>query len=271
MTLAGRAAVDLIYGETDNGSCEDLDRTIRAIRNRVCDKGMNGLRLLEINHVRGAKSESQMSQQEGVIYAEVERYYEQTKKLLAANKGFLIAVTSGIVLAVTAYHFRIVEVFLWPYMAVIKAIPVASFIILCLIWLNSSTLPAFIAFLIVLPVIYTNMLAGFKSTDKKMLEMAKIFRLSFRKRLVFIYLPKLKPYIISALSISLGLAWKSGVAAEMIAISDGSMGEMLYNAKLYLATADLFSWTVTIVIVSILFEKVILWAVNKIFNKLEDM
>jgi NitT/TauT family transport system permease protein len=104
-----------------------------------------------------------------------------------------------------------------------------------------------------------------------MLEMAKIFRLSFRKRLVFIYLPKLKPYIISALSISLGLAWKSGVAAEIIAISDGSMGEMLYNAKLYLATADLFSWTVTIVIVSILFEKVILWAVNKTFEKLEDM
>ena len=185
--------------------------------------------------------------------------------------GFLVAVATGIVLAVAAYRFRIVEVFLWPYMSVIKAIPVASFIILCLIWLNSSTLPAFISFLIVLPVIYTNMLAGFKSTDSKMLEMAKVFRLSFRKRFVFIYLPNLKPYFISALSISLGLAWKSGVAAEIIAISDGSMGEMLYNAKLYLATADLFSWTVTIVIVSILFEKVILWAVNKMFKRLEDL
>jgi len=185
--------------------------------------------------------------------------------------GFVMAVLSGIVLAVAAYRFHIVEIFLWPYMAVIKAIPVASFIILCLIWLNSSSLPVFIAFLIVLPVIYTNMLTGFKSTDRKMLEMAKVFRLSFAKKLVFIYFPKLKPHFISALSVSLGLAWKSGVAAEIIAISDGSMGEMLYNAKLYLATADLFSWTVTIVLVSILFEKVILLAVNKIFGKLEDM
>ena len=185
--------------------------------------------------------------------------------------GFILAVASGILLAVMAYHFHIVEIFLWPYMAVIKAIPVASFIILCLIWLTSSSLPVFISFLIVLPVIYTNMLQGFKSTDNKMLEMAKTFRLSFGKKLHYIYMPKLKPYIVSALSVSLGLAWKSGVAAEIIAISDGSMGEMLYNAKLYLATADLFSWTVTIVIVSIIFEKVILWTVNRIFNRLEDM
>ena len=101
--------------------------------------------------------------------------------------------------------------------------------------------------------------------------MADIFRLSFTKRLVYIYLPKLKPYILSALSVSLGLAWKSGVAAEIIGIPDGSMGEMLYQAKLYLATSDLFAWTVVIVLISIAFEKVVLWTVNRIFRKLEDM
>lgn len=185
--------------------------------------------------------------------------------------GFVLAVLCGCALAVTSYRYRIVEVFLWPYMAVIKAIPVASFIILCLIWLTSSSLPVFISFLIVLPVIYTNMLQGFKSTSKEMHQMADIFRLSFTKRLVYIYLPKLKPYILSALSVSLGLAWKSGVAAEIIGIPDGSMGEMLYQAKLYLATSDLFAWTVVIVLISIAFEKVVLWTVNRIFRKLEDM
>ncbi|MBR5251783.1 MAG: ABC transporter permease subunit [Oscillospiraceae bacterium] len=185
--------------------------------------------------------------------------------------GFVLAVLCGCALAVTSYRYRIVEVFLWPYMAVIKAIPVASFIILCLIWLTSSSLPVFISFLIVLPVIYTNMLQGFKSTSKEMHQMADIFRLSFTRRLVYIYLPKLKPYILSALSVSLGLAWKSGVAAEIIGIPDGSMGEMLYQAKLYLATSDLFAWTVVIVLISIAFEKVVLWTVNRIFRKLEDM
>ncbi len=96
MSLAGRAAVDLIYGENDEGSASDLERVIRSITMRVCDKGMNGLRLLEIDHIRGVKSESQMSQQEGVIYSEIERYYEKAKKLLAANKGFLIAVTNAL-------------------------------------------------------------------------------------------------------------------------------------------------------------------------------
>ena len=185
--------------------------------------------------------------------------------------GFLIAVITGTILAILSYRYRLAEVFLWPYMAIIKSTPVASFIILCLIWLTSSSLPIFISFIIVVPVIYSNMLAGFKSTDKKMLEMAELFNLSFKKKLLFIYLPIIKPHFISACTISIGLAWKSGIAAEIIGIPSGSIGEMLYNSKLYLATADLFSWTVTIVVVSILFEKVVLFLLNKLFCRLENL
>ena len=185
--------------------------------------------------------------------------------------GFLIAVITGTILAILSYRYRLAEIFLWPYMAIIKSTPVASFIILCLIWLTSSSLPIFISFIIVVPVIYSNMLAGFKSTDKKMLEMAELFNLSFKKKLLFIYLPIIKPHFISACTISIGLAWKSGIAAEIIGIPSGSIGEMLYNSKLYLATADLFSWTVTIVVVSILFEKVVLFLLNKLFCRLENL
>ena len=185
--------------------------------------------------------------------------------------GFALAVVFGTLFATVAYRWHTVEVFLWPYMSVIKATPVASFIILCLIWLNSSSLPIFISFLMALPIIYTNLLAGFKSTDKKMLQMADIFRFSFRKKLIYIYLPNIKPYFLSACSVALGLTWKAGIAAEIISIPDGSMGEMLYNAKLYLATADLFSWTVAIVCVSILFEKLFMKLINTLFNRLEDL
>ena len=185
--------------------------------------------------------------------------------------GFILALVFGTLFATAAYRWHTVEVFLWPYMSVIKATPVASFIILCLIWLNSSSLPIFISFLMALPIIYTNLLAGFKSTDKKMLQMADIFRFSFKKKLIYIYLPNIKPYFISACSVALGLTWKAGIAAEIIGIPDGSMGEMLYNAKLYLATADLFSWTVAIVCVSILFEKLFMKLINTLFNRLEDL
>ncbi len=182
------------------------------------------------------------------------------------TSGFFIAIIIGTLLAIIAYRFKIAEVFLWPYISIIKSTPVASFIILCLIWLSSSTLPIFISTIIVIPIVYTNMLAGFKSTDKKILEMAEIFNLSFKKKLLFIYLPKIKPHFISACTVSIGLAWKSGIAAEIIGIPSGSMGEMLYNAKLYLATADLFSWTVAIIVISILFEKLVLLIINKLFS-----
>ena len=70
---------------------------------------------------------------------------------------------------------------------------------------------------------------------------------------------------------ALGLTWKAGIAAEIIGIPDGSMGEMLYNAKLYLATADLFSWTVTIVCVSIIFDKLFMKLINTMFKTMEDL
>ena len=185
--------------------------------------------------------------------------------------GFLIALCSGTLLAILSYRHRIVEIFLWPYMSVIKATPVASFIVLCLIWLTSSSLSVFISFLMALPIIYTNMLAGFKSTDVKMLQMAEIFRFNFRKKLLYIYLPCVKPYFISACSVALGLTWKAGIAAEIIGIPDGSIGEMLYHAKLYLATADLFGWTVTVILISVLFEKLCMKLINALFDMLEGL
>ena len=117
-------------------------------------------------------------------------------------------------------------------MITIKSVPIASFIIMCLIWMNYSQLTVLISFLIAFPMIYSNVLQGIKSTDNKMIEVAKIYRLSLRKQLLYIYLPSVKPFIISASSIAVGMTWKAGVAAEIIGIIDGSIGEKLYNAKI---------------------------------------
>ena len=150
----------------------------------------------------------------------------------------------------------------------IKSVPVASFIIISLIWLTSSELSIFISFLMVLPIIYTNVLEGIRSTDRKMTEMADVFHIPWNRRLVYIWLPQIRPYLISACSMSLGLSWKAGIAAEIIGIPDGSIGEMLYNAKAYLNTVDLFGWTVIIVVISIAFEKLFLALLRYGFRKL---
>lgn len=183
--------------------------------------------------------------------------------------GFLLGFVSGTLLAMLAGRWHWVEVLLWPYITVIKTTPVASFIILCLIWLDSSNLSVFIAFLMVLPIVYSNMLEGIKAADGKLIEMAKLFHVSYGQRLLYVYLPQIKPYLLSACSIGLGLSWKAGIAAEVIGIPDGSIGERLYEAKVYLSSADLFAWTVVVILISVLFEKLVMLLLKKSYQRLE--
>lgn len=183
--------------------------------------------------------------------------------------GFLLALICAAVLAALSSKCAWLEALLWPYMSVIKATPVASFIILCLIWLSAKNLPVFISFLMVLPILYTNLLQGIQKTDPHLKEMAQVFAIPPLRKFLYIYLPQIKPYLISGSSVSLGLSWKAGVAAEVIGIADGSIGERLYQAKIYFETADLFAWTIVIILISVLFEKSFLWLIGRLYRQLE--
>lgn len=183
--------------------------------------------------------------------------------------GFLTGLAAGAILAVAAGRFKAVETLLWPVMLTVKSVPVASFIILALVWLSSRDLSFFISFLMVLPVIYTNLLNGIKSLDKDLAEMAEVYRMNFRGRFLYLWLPQMKPYLLSALSLSLGLAWKAGIAAEVIGIPAHSIGEALYESKAYLNTVDLFAWTVVIVLISFLFEKLVTGIVKGLYKAWE--
>ena len=171
----------------------------------------------------------------------------------------------GLALAALAAALRWVEVLLRPLMLTIKSIPVASFIILALMWLRSAgNLAVFISFLMVLPVVYTNTLAGIRETDARLLEMAAVFRVPPAKRVRYLYVPAALPYFRSACTVGLGLCWKSGVAAEVIGITSGSIGEALYNAKILFSTAELLAWTVVIVLLSLAFERLFLWGLARV-------
>ncbi len=181
--------------------------------------------------------------------------------------GFLLACLAGTALAALASRRRWVRELLAPLAAAVKATPVASFIILALVWMNSRQLPLFIAFLMVFPTIYLNMLEGIAQTDGKLLEMAQVFRVPLSRRLGGIYLPQVLPYFRSAASVALGLCWKAGVAAEVIGLPAGSIGERLYTAKVYFQTADLFAWTAVVVAVSAGFERLFLALLERLAGK----
>lgn len=180
--------------------------------------------------------------------------------------GFFLGLLLGTIFALLAGRFRAVEILLWPYMITIKSIPVASFVVITLIWLSGSELAWFISCLMVFPIIYTNILEGIKSVDSKMLEMAEVFKMPFARCLRFIWIPAVEPFLVSGVRISLGLAWKSGVAAELIGYPEGSVGEALYYSKLFLDTSSLFAWTVVIVLISVCFEKIFMLLLKKLFK-----
>ncbi len=178
--------------------------------------------------------------------------------LVRITAGFLLGVTVGTLLAALSARFRRVEELIAPALLAIKSIPVASFIILALILFSSRNLAVLISFLIVLPVLYTNILGGIRAADRQLLEMARVFRIPAARRIRYVYLPQVIPYFRSACGSALGLCWKSGIAAEVIGMPDGSIGEQLQQAKIYLNTPDLFAWTLVIVVVSLAFEKAFL-------------
>lgn len=183
--------------------------------------------------------------------------------------GLLIGAAVGIACALLAGRWHFMEVFFWPYFSAMKATPVASVVILCLVWLSSRRLSVFIVFLVVTPVIYTNILAGIKNLDLKMKDMARVFGINGLRRLLYVYLPELKTYIIAAFTLATGMAFKAGIAAEVIGTPGGSVGKMLYNAKVYLETPELFAWTLVIIVLSVVVEQVILKLVKWMFAWLQ--
>lgn len=172
--------------------------------------------------------------------------------------GFLLAFLSGILLGSLSFRFPLLCELLEPPLLLMKSVPVASFVILALIWAGSENLSVFISFFVVFPILYVNTRSGLDSTDPELLEMADVFHLSLFNRIRFLYLPALFPYLSNGCRVALGMGWKSGIAAEVIGVPSHTVGEHLYMSKIYLATADLFAWTLTIILICLFAEQILL-------------
>ena len=152
-------------------------------------------------------------------------------------------------------------------MNVVRSTPVASFIILALVWMNKRSVPVFTSFLMVMPIVWSNISTGINSTDKELLEMSKAYKVPKRKIISKVYVPSVMPEVYNSVTTGLGFAWKSGVAAEVLSTPLNSIGTELYNSKVYLETTDLFAWTAVIIIMSAILEKAAVYLLGKLFNR----
>ncbi len=178
--------------------------------------------------------------------------------LLRIAVGFFMGVAAALALAALASRFPLLEEVLSPVVTLLKAVPVASFVVLLLIWWGSAYLAVAVCFLVVLPGVYISTLEGLKAADKRLLEMAAVFHMPVKNSFFYIYRPALQPFLLSSLKLALGMCWKSGVAAEVIGTPAFSIGERLYLSKIYLETADVFAWTAAVILLSLCFEKLVL-------------
>ena len=169
--------------------------------------------------------------------------------------GFLLSFAVGLALAGACYRFRVLRAFVDPVVSLLRTIPVVSFMIMLLIWVGNQMLTVYLAFLIVLPLIYTNTLTGLESVDRQMLEMARTYRLSRWRTFMYVYRPALMPFLTSSCKISLGMSWKSGIMAEVLATPKPSIGREMSTARTFLDTPDVFAWTVVVMLLSWAFEK----------------
>lgn len=184
--------------------------------------------------------------------------------------GFLLAAVVGVLLAAASSASRVVAALVNPVVTTIRSTPVVSFIILVLIWASSGRLATIISFLMVLPIIHATVYEGIGHRDRSLLEVATVFEVSRWRRLLAIDVPQVLPFFVAGCRTGVGLAWKSGIAAEVIGLPDGTIGERLYQAKLFLATADVFAWTVVVVLLSFAFEKLVLALLALLQRRLAD-
>ena len=184
--------------------------------------------------------------------------------LLRVVAGSLLAVVLGTLLAVLCCRWKVADALFAPFVTVIKSTPVASFIVLLLLFLGRDLLPVVIVVLMALPVIWGNVCAGIRNTDPLLLRTAKVFDFSRGRTLRRVYLPSVMPYFLSACRTALGLGWKSGIAAEVLTVPAVSIGKLLMEAKQYWEVTDLFAWTLAVILCSLVIEKVLMAAIGRL-------
>ena len=186
-------------------------------------------------------------------------YRALLRSLLSLVIGFVSGVYLGTLFAIPSAYVKLFDSFVSPIFVIIRATPVASFIIIAWVFLSNRVLPGFICLLMVAPIVWSSLTEGIRSLDPALFEVTKVYRFDDFKTFRLYLFPSLSPFLSSGLSTALGLGWKSVVATEILVRTPDSLGYMIWDAKAWnVDTSALFAWTLVVILVSILLDALIL-------------
>jgi len=184
-----------------------------------------------------------------------------SRVLLSLLIGILLGVVFGILAGVNEFIYKL----LVPIVNFITATPVVSFIIILFMYIkNDSLVPVICGILLCFPIIYNNVLHGYKMVSDELVSMSNIYRVPMKRKIVKLYIPSTLPYLFAGTLTSVGICWKATIAAELIGIINNSIGLQLYNGKVFLEYDYVFAWTILIVICSVLIQKAAQFAIQKV-------
>lgn len=172
--------------------------------------------------------------------------------------GAVIGIAAGTLLAALGHFIPILKYLTYPVMTVIKATPVASFIVLLLILIGKNSVPSVTSALISIPILWANVSQGIDGIDKNLTEVCEVYEVPYLKRLRVLWIPSVMPNFISGIKSCIGLSWKAGIAAEVLCTPTDSIGLKIHETRIYLETSELFAWTLVVIILSLAFEKLAL-------------
>ena len=171
--------------------------------------------------------------------------------------GFVISLILGLGLGILAGINKNFNAFLAPILVTIRSTPVISLILLALIWFKVNNVPIFIAFLTMFPFICTNVIDGIRNVDKRLVEMAVIYKTPHQKIVREVYIPAISPFIFSGITSAIGFGWRAVIIGEVLSQPRFGIGTLMQTAQTYLLVDEVIAWTVIAVIISFAFERLI--------------
>lgn len=201
------------------------------------------------------------------LIQEARFFYSVTATLIRVFLGFFISVIFGVGLGLlSGLNIWVRDIFK-PFVVVVKSTPVISVILMIAIWVESAYVPVVISFLMGFPIMWHSAFEGFMQTNGKLLEMSKIYKVKKAYIVRDLYMPSMRPYLMTGIMNALGISWKVTVAAEVISFPKEAIGSRLYESKLYIETSEVFAWTLVVVLLSFIFEYAIKAHLKKRMNR----